>query len=447
MSNYLPIHVNVSALRAYYSFLDISPPFESYAWKFSNHSSSSSTTETEEEKTEKSWRLYLGDIVAIRTDETQQNNNNLNTEPFPFKYSSWCPAEIICIYRQIDTKSNAISLRSKVLGARAPGANKNHLLVDQSQLSLQPQDQKRTISENEFMLEVRWVNMKCHLPSKLLKAMNQNSTSLKTSTVNNSNNNNKQCHTLGFMTTGSAIVTEDLENVVETDLVDDCSSRCILAPVQLHDGKTRSNGSTNIDYIMPTLPDHPNMPTLNFFCYQFYSANQYKSGALLPFGDLSKRIERGRMYSRHLSKDLELKTILSDNNHQLQSSPQEDNSSKQMKKSKISLFQDAIKCLTLSQTSQDTQIKGIPLICREKEQSEIKRFLESTINRRSLTNSLFISGPPGKSFTLHLYYDISSFFLFDPFCCLFVVLFYFSNHHHYFFHLQAQAKLHQFYLL
>ena len=127
----LPFHVDVAALKAFYSEINIKVPFDSYMEPYNNNRN--------DENSE--WKISIGDTVAIHVEESKKNSRAISTT-FPFEVS-WWPGEIVAIYSNIDCRDEALELREKTIDA-----NKQI-------------HEKKT---DQFHIEIRWFYRKSNIP-------------------------------------------------------------------------------------------------------------------------------------------------------------------------------------------------------------------------------------------------------------------------------------------
>lgn len=181
----------------------------------------------------------------------------------------------------------------------------------------------------------------------------------------------KQCN--NEKVEGSAF---ELEEIVESDHVEDLSAESLLAPANLFGTMNRST---------PPGFFH-GMPVLEFCCNRFRSVIRK---ALIPCGALSGRIARGRVHSRYIREDAVLRELLGVGSGNKTVKPQASTLS----------FENA--CLNviqkLSLTDASKESSESTLIGREKEQRTIQGFLRLAIEGRTddAGSSLFVAGPPG----------------------------------------------------
>jgi len=334
----IPIHVNLSSKRVYFDILEAYPPYFNYI-----NQKNPCPLKKSGRKKQSRWQVNVGDLVAVEVfSENQEmaSNSVFNV--------AWSPVEIVAIWKETDDPT-ANELRSKV---NEKISNKKY------------RPSKTYIPNNDVMIEVRWFYKKSELPREFTSSKN-----VKIQTTQTAN----KC---------------PLEEVFETDHLDDIPALSILSPIQLfHPEESIPLGATSIQYKSPL----PNMPTLNFLCHRFYSVHYHNKGSLLPCGPSNKRKERGWMYSNHFKKDPELKL----RSTQMQSASPPKKSA--VKKERLKdVLEKVRQRLTLAEASEDTQARGISLKCREREESKIKSFLTDALQGQKKTQTtLYIAGPPG----------------------------------------------------
>ena len=333
-----PFHVDVASSRSYYTEIHIHPPYDHYAAQFREPSREGSGDNV--------WTVKIGDTVAVHFDV---GGNVGNGPKLPFT-ATWCPAEVVCIWKQHRFKEDVTNLKDE-----APGS-----------LS----DDDATSGRYEMRMEVRWLYRQHEMPGSARQAF-------------------------------SAAKTGGSEEVIETDDTLDCPAAALLAPVKLY--------ASSVPCDVPTI-DALGMPIMSYQCHRFWSIHRK---SLMPSGSIKGRVERGRMYSSYFGKDALLKAALdkilggagNDSAAKLSSAAGKVSSKAELK----SNFREAISRLSLSDASADAQIRGMELTGRKKELNQIKDFLRSAIQgaknefkgldgieiESSVKSSIFIAGPPG----------------------------------------------------
>ena len=332
-----PFHVDVASSRSYYAEIHIHPPYDHYAPQFRESSKEGSGDNV--------WTVRIGDTVAVHFDV---GGNVGNGPKLPFT-ATWCPAEVVCIWKQHSSKDDATELKGE--------APRESLGDDTSS------------GRYEMRMEVRWLYRQHEMPGSARQ-------------------------------TFSAAKSGGLEEVIETDDTLDCPAAALLAPVKLYASSDPCD--------VPTI-DPLGMPIMSYQCHRFWSIHRK---SLMPSGSIKGRIERGRMYSSYFGKDALLKASLDkviaggdDNGVKASSSVGKVSSKAELK----SNFREAISRLSLSDASADAQIRGMELTGRKKELNQIKDFLRSAIQgaknefkaldgteiESSVKSSIFIAGPPG----------------------------------------------------
>jgi hypothetical protein len=187
----------------------------------------------------------------------------------------------------------------------------------------------------------------------------------------------------GELSTAPESYKTELEEIFETDQVDECCADCILAPAKLMD-RDKLHGPSQI---------LQGMPVVEFICRRFWSVHR---GSLIPCGGLSGRTQRAWIHSKYLGKDAELQTAfrrisanaLPETTVDL---PQSDSDLLPWR----AAFSNVIKKLTLTDASDSSKFQGAGLIGRDKEQKQIFTFLRDAVCGKSKIPSLFVGGPPG----------------------------------------------------
>ena len=333
-----PFHVDVASSRSYYTEIHIKPPYDHYAPQFREPSKEGNGNNV--------WTVRIGDTVAVHFDI---GGNVGNGPKLPFA-ATWCPAEIVCIWKQHRFKEDVAKLKDE-----APSEDS---------------DGDAASRRYEMRMEVRWLYRQHEMPGSARQ-------------------------------TFSAAKSGGLEEVIETDDTLDCPAAALLAPVKLY--------ASSVPCDVPTI-DALGMPIMSYQCHRFWSIHRK---SLMPSGSIKGRVERGRMYSSYFGKDALLKASLDkvlggngdDSAAKAAASASKTNSKAQLK----SNFREAISRLSLSDASADAQIRGMELTGRKKELNQIKDFLRSAIQgaknefkahdgteiESSVKSSIFIAGPPG----------------------------------------------------
>ena len=330
-----PFHVDVASSRSYYTKLHVHPPYDHYAPQF--------TKTPKDDSDDKVWTVSIGDTVAVHFDV---GGNVGNGPKLPFT-ATWCPAEIVCIWKEHRDKDDVIKLKDE-------GSDEDS-------------DEGADSARYEMRMEVRWLYRQHEMPGSARQ-------------------------------TFSAEKSGGLEEVIETDDTLDCPAAALLAPIKLY--------SSSVPCDVPTIGEL-GMPVISYQCHRFWSI--YRK-SLMPSGSIKGRVERGRMYSNYFGKDALLKAsldkVLGGTVESTATAPSDKTSTKaQLRRN----FREAISRLSLSDASADAQIRGMELTGRTKELNQIKDFLRSAIQgaknefqaldgteiESSVKSSIFIAGPPG----------------------------------------------------
>jgi hypothetical protein len=173
----------------------------------------------------------------------------------------------------------------------------------------------------------------------------------------------------------------DLQEVLETDEMEEVTAAQLLAPVAIHaDPNTSSRSQSRLG-----------MPIQDFYCGRFWSVDRK---SLIPCGGTEGMEKRGRLYSKYLHKEMFSNTAeagSSSANGKLseldQRAPWKDS------------FSRVIKRLTLKDASTAAYEHGEGLVGREKELGKLESFLRAAIRGNAATgdirSSIFLAGPPG----------------------------------------------------
>ena len=379
----LPFHVDVSAQKAFYTSMNIIPPSDDDADngngndndndnsnndddndndEESDEKSESSQTETETRSCAKEWKVSVGDTVAIYVDNGRASTrtNNVSNELFhhPYKVLWWC-ADIIAIYSNLDA-DEATDLKHRISNKSVSNSGSRSRSGSGSEV------RKSNIkSFGNFLIEVRWLYKMIDIPGL--------------ATIEKKADRHRLSRT-------------GLEELLETDDVDDLSAKSILGPVMIHAVQS-PNQVLESTFL--------GMPLVHFFCHRLWSLHRK---TLVPIGTSEKRMQRGMLYSRYLGRDTQTRaafkaSTLKNDTTGNKSLPNVDSDSSWRRR-----FQSTISILTLSEASDDSTVSEV--IGREKQQTEITKFLASAVKgvnatqtKHTITSNnfcLFVGGPPGK---------------------------------------------------
>ena len=230
-----PFLVDVASSRSYYTKLHVHPPYDHYAPQF--------TKTPKDDSDDKVWTVSIGDTVAVHFDV---GGNVGNGPKLPFT-ATWCPAEIVCIWKEHRDKDDVIKLKDE-------GSDEDS-------------DEGADSARYELRMEVRWLYRQHEMPGSARQ-------------------------------TFSAEKSGGLEEVIETDDTLDCPAAALLAPIKLYSSSVPCDVSTIGEL---------GMPVIRYQCHRFWSI--YRK-SLMPSGSIKGRVERGRMYSNYFGKDALLKASL-----------------------------------------------------------------------------------------------------------------------------------------
>jgi hypothetical protein len=326
----LPFHVDVSAQKAFYTSIEVTPPSDHYA---------------DAKMGEEVWKLSVGDTVAIHVDTgsmRRRASNRLSDEflNHPFRVKWWC-ADIIAIYRNLEA-DEAKELRKNTDKRLDSSVNDS-------------------VKHGNFQVEVRWLYKMDDIPG--FAALN---------------------------TKEDRANRAGLQEIFETDDVDEIGANTILGPVVVHAG----NPSPDQE-----LDQHlKGMPLVHFFCHRFWSLHRR---TLMPTGTADKRMQRGMLYSKYLSTGTQARSAFQALQGNTDDTPKDFDLNSDWKRR----FQSTISKLTLAEASDDSTRSDV--IGREAQKAQIKNFLSSAIqgvNTMQISDTagssnafcLFVGGPPGK---------------------------------------------------
>jgi hypothetical protein len=323
-----PFYVDISAQKAFYKSIHITPPSEQY-----------STAIVSSQEITEDWKVGMGDSVAIHVDTgsiRRKTSHGLSTEVrnHPFKVQWWC-GNIITIYRNLsDDECEEIKAGKK------------------SQLD------ENTVIYDDYQIEVRWLYREEDIP--------------------------------GFTGPGrkkKILNRTGLEEVIETDDVEEIGANSILGPITLH-----TTPSPNDDLAL----HHQGMPLVHLFNHRFWAVHrrtQYTTA--IP----DKRQQRGMLFSKYLNRGTQARAafqVFEGAMDDVAKGPGLDSDWK-------GRFHRTLSKLTLAEASDDTTSSDV--IGRESQKEQIKSFLSSAIkgvnsSQVETTGSsnafcLFVGGPPG----------------------------------------------------
>jgi hypothetical protein len=412
--------VDVASQTAYYLSVRVVPPYSEYVHlsqagteeqqheglssSSSLHNRATSSTLDENETAgnttnrTSAWTVRVGDTVIVHTDSaplpSTSSTNNSKYAWFPFTVS-WSPAEVVSISRRF-SRPEAIELRRKI-------ATRDEA-VEQPSLTDYDDGEELTceylpVGGGEIMMEVRWLYRISEVPI--------------VTTVASSNRHEED---------DMVVHNSSHEEVFETDHVDQCSTLCLLAPLELKspqqqmeqpDANTKQQLGTNL------LLD---IPKVIFSCYRFWSVRRR---CLVPVGTLLSRAARGRLHSRDIQRNHALKLAIEtallregrlkdtddyvlqqQQQQQLTISPTINGSNNNTinidrlttttTTSSKQLLVEAASAFALAAAALDAHSLGIPLRGRENEQRRIANFLRLAIrsgNNGRSNCTMFIAGP------------------------------------------------------
>lgn len=335
-----PFHVDISALKAFYTNITKHPIPDLYE----------SSGEDDWVSNNEEWNIKVGDTVAVHVGsygkerKRKISSTSLN-HPFTVP---WWSAEVITIYRKLKSTTEAMELK------KGTASHEN-----------QPVEHER-----DFVVELRWMYTRDLIPGmkpEKVDAINRNSS-------------------------GSNCLP--LEEIFESDHVEEASIMSLLAPIQVHP-------EPFVDQ-QDELPDNQDgLPLIHYYCKRLWSI---RHKTLAPIGSMEKRQERGMLYSSYMNRDDPVRAAFETwNNINSGGSRAESNSVNDQDLLWKDIFHETISRLNLGQTSSLKSSDAI--IGREREQEQIRNFLRSAVQemntekKEDMLNpnlfSLFVAGPPG----------------------------------------------------
>jgi len=335
-----PIHVDVSNQTAYYSSIEVVPPYDEYC------------DGTSKDNSRPTWHVHVGDTVIVHSEAApRQGGFDSTYEWYPYLVP-WSPAEIVSLFKRYPRRK-CLELRSTL-----DGTNNSEATTDAKVDALFDTKDEGSDHGEEIMMEVRWFYRTGEVP------------------VSKQDNE-----------------VSDYEEVFETDHIDTCSTMCLLSPFHLLSDDTNSLERRNLPRLSRSQPD--DMPHVIFECRRFWSVRRR---ALVPVGAASNRIARGRLHSREIQRSyafqnalleldqkegrrLELPQIMPEHLVQGQSSQQS--------------LMDAASTFILSNCATDAHQKGFALRGRETEQRRISNFVRAALRSQNgkTSSTLFCAGP------------------------------------------------------
>lgn len=335
-----PFHVDISALKAFYTSITKIPIPELYeSWK-KDHLQSS----------DKEWKIKVGDTVAVHVGsygKERKRKISATSLNHPFTVP-WWGAEVVTIYRKLKSATEAMELK------KGTASQENHPVEH----------------ESDFVVELRWMYKRDCIPGMKAEKVD----SIKR------NDSGSEC--------------TPLDEIFESDHVEEASIMSILAPIQVHP-------EPFVDQ-QDKLPHEQNgLPLIHYYCRRLWSV-RHKS--LAPIGSLEKRQERGMLHSSYMNRDDPVRAAFEAwNNLNCDGSRTDHDFLTNQDLLWKDIFHKTISKLNLGQTS--SLKSGDAIIGREKEQEQIRNFLRSAIQdvntekKEEILNpnlfSLFVAGPPG----------------------------------------------------
>lgn len=297
---------------------------------------------------------------------------------YPFG-SCWSPCEVITIWKTeslIDAhywkdKLQAVENEAHSLSSKShEGGMNKRIRLNPASLDSNRSTSKKSTKEvdeeeedDEVMIEVRWLFRDYELQSKDVPIKDYNMfASIRTSEVHR---------------------RMEIDEIFESDQVDEITSLSFLGTVTLF-----SDPFISYDIAQKFIETAANskVKSVPLQCRQFWSSAQR---SLLACGPLDKRIERGRLYSRILEKNIEYKRNLKTYLGLSKIGPKHDVTLTSPK----DLLSQAAEFFSLAATCSDA--KQNKLCGREKELERISNFVREAICSTAGESSLFVAGPPG----------------------------------------------------
>eukprot|EP00978_Attheya_sp_CCMP212_P014153 scaffold35935_cov44-Attheya_sp.AAC.6 len=345
-----PFYVDISSFNSFYTELKITPPYAHYAVRNFDVDLSSS----------ESWRVKLGDIVAVHYDDGKIRKNEDHT---PFDVPSGI-GEVVSIRKSHGSRHQALEIAKKY------GLYKTEDSSSSGAMHHQNQSYSHAIKkESDFMMEIRWFYRKKEI--------------------------------LGITKSSfGELLDGELEEILETDEMLSCSAYSLLAPCLLQEFGAAPKDAPRV---------RRDMPLIRFQCHRFWSVHRK---ALVLSGRIETRAARGRMYSQFFGKDRgALKAALETELSKLVTcdhvSSENDIPLQNLEPRVLDVplswkqqFLNSIQALSLTDASAHVQVQGLSLPGREEERRRIIGFLRTAItggmsSSDSVKSAIFIAGPPG----------------------------------------------------
>lgn len=208
--NTLPFHVDVAALKAFYSEIYINTPFDSFMEPFDKNRNENNNE----------WKLSIGDTVAIHIEEdisnSRRNNRSNNNVMFPYEVP-WWPGEIVAIYYNLENHNQALELREQVVKKHNPSA-----------VEMKKQ-------YGNYTVEIRWFYRKQNIPG------------------------------VANVKSSAEVSNDSIEEIFETDCVDEIDIASLLGPVALFSDPRKEKSNITL---------RSGIPVVNFFCHQLWSVQR-----------------------------------------------------------------------------------------------------------------------------------------------------------------------------
>ena len=180
---------------------------------------------------------------------------------------------------------------------------------------------------------------------------------------------------------------DGLEELFETDDIDEVGAGALLGPVMLHSNRSPKHMETSRE----------GMPLVHYFCQRLWSIHRK---TMMPIGTSGNRMQRGMIYSKYLGRGTAGRSAFEKTKGNGNGSSADEDASANWK----IIFRKTISKLTLAEAS--AVDSGLEVIGREKEKAGIRNFLNSAVRGVNATDlaesssgsnafALFIGGPPG----------------------------------------------------
>lgn len=335
-----PFHVDISALKAFYTNITKFPIPDHYASSGGDHWPSN----------DEEWNIKIGDTVAVHVgsygkERKRKNSASVLNHPFTVP---WWAAEVVAIYRKLKSTAEAMEFKKGTASQESHPAE----------------------HEGDFVVELRWMYTRDLIPGIMMEKVDKT----------NKNSSDSDCL--------------PLDEVFESDHIEEAGIMSLLAPIAVHP-------EPFVDQ-QDSLPHVKNgLPLVHYYCKRLWSV---RHKTLAPIGSLEKRQERGMLHSSYMNRGNRVRVAFEEwNNMSNCGSGTESDSLNNQDLMWKDIFHETISKLNLGQSSslqtgdtligrekEQEQIKNFLRSAIDKVNTTTK---EVILNSNLF--SLFVAGPPG----------------------------------------------------